>query len=172
MGFNRCSEDKADHCHEYHRRGYAEEYFRAEFAEDIGTGETAYGPEYEIEGCGECSLVQGESDSLHKDFRSRGVGAYIYAHVAHNSKEAEQHKWFAEEFETTDETCGLILQRRLFDFCKAQKESCYDCHYCIDRKQHSPVKSERRQNRSGSPHCYIRGKEGCNSLDELAESKG
>ena len=60
-------------------------------SQEEGSCQTADGTEYEIQTGGKGCLVECPSQTLHENFRSSGIGAYINAYMAHDANKGNQY---------------------------------------------------------------------------------
>ena len=93
------SHQQAYHAEYHHHHTDDEEGASLHHSEEECSGETTQSTEDEIQTGGESGLVECPSQALHEYLGSSGVGTHIYAHMAHDAHEGEQHHGLAKQGE-------------------------------------------------------------------------
>ena len=102
---------------------------------------------------------------LGEDTRSLGVDADVHAHVGHDAEEAQEHDTVGEqELEAAADGGGAGVGSGLVDLVKCEQHVTDDADDQVDHKQNPP-----HAELSGAPDGDVRGEQGCEGLDELAE---
>ena len=116
--------------------------------------------------------MQRPAQTLHEQFRSSSVRSDIDSHMAHDTKETEQHKGMTQEFETVRKSRCLALKRFLLDLCQIEEYGGTYTDDTVDDEDDSPIKSEGRDSFDCSPRHDDRSHERGYRFDELTKGQG
>src|SRR5574344_1696392 len=91
--------------------------------------------------------------------------------MTHDANEKQQYKRIAQQSETFAKRRRLAFLLFFMNLCYTQHYNSDNRNQHINREQHAPTQSERRNGLSSTPHSNIRSEERGNRLTELSESK-
>ena len=109
------SHGHAHHRQRHHHHGDDEECAVVHHAEEERAREAAYRTADEVKRRGERGLIEGHAQTLDEQLGGRRVRADVYAHMAHDAEEGEQHDGSAQQLEALAEGRGLALKGSLPD---------------------------------------------------------
>lgn len=132
------AEQQEKHGREHQQCAEGEEQAGRNLAEDKGTREATCRTEDEIDARGEACLFQRQGEALHQNLGSRGVGAYVNAHVAHDAQEAKQDEGLAQEFEAVEDARCLV-GTLLLNRCGCQHGDGHKRNDSVNQEEHPPT---------------------------------
>ena len=137
--------------------------------EHDAAGEAADHTGHEVDhGGGGGDFGEGVAGVLGEDTRRLGVDADVHAHVGHDAEEAEQHDAVGEqELEAAADGGGAGVGGGFVDLVDGEQHVADDADDQIDHEQYPP-----HAELGGAPDGDVRGEQGGEGLDELAERQG